>query len=215
MDRMPFKRCFDFSFSLLGLAITIVPMLVIGLLVRATSPGPALFCQKRVGRRGRLFTVVKFRTMCPDAEKLGSITSSGDGRITPVGRLLRRFKLDELPQLWNVFTGAMSFVGPRPDVPGYADRLTGSERRLLELRPGITGPATLYFRNEEALLLAAADPKAHNDTVIWPKKVALNLRYMEEWSLWKDVGYILMTVVPSLDGIFNRRESRDHGKSVS
>jgi lipopolysaccharide/colanic/teichoic acid biosynthesis glycosyltransferase len=134
-----------------------------------------------------------------DSEKYGSITTAADNRITPVGRFLRRFKLDELPQLWNVLIGNMSFVGPRPDVPGYADKLQGDARKILELRPGITGPATLYFRNEEDLLASASNPKEYSDTVIWPKKVELNLAYLEHWGFWKDLGYLLITIFPSLN----------------
>jgi lipopolysaccharide/colanic/teichoic acid biosynthesis glycosyltransferase len=119
--------------------------------------------------------------------------------VTQPGTFLRRHKLDELPQLWNVLKGDMSFVGPRPDVPGYADLLTGEERRILDVRPGITGPATLYFRGEEELLAAADDPVAENDLVLYPKKTQLNLEYLDTWSLRHDLGYILVTVVPSLD----------------
>jgi lipopolysaccharide/colanic/teichoic acid biosynthesis glycosyltransferase len=146
-----------------------------------------------------MFFVVKFRTMFTDAERHGTITTSTDSRITPIGRWLRRYKLDEFPQLWNVLIGKMSFVGPRPDVPGYADRLEGVARTILELRPGITGPASLYFRNEEDLLASSKNPKEYNDTVIWPKKVDLNMQYVETWSFWKDIGYILITVVPLVD----------------
>jgi lipopolysaccharide/colanic/teichoic acid biosynthesis glycosyltransferase len=133
------------------------------------------------------------------AEKGGTITSANDARITPAGALLRRLKLDELPQLWNVLVGKMSFVGPRPDVPGYADKLEGAARRILALRPGITGPASLYFRNEESLLAKVNDPKRHNDEVIWPKKIELNLDYADKWSFRKDLGYILVTIVPGLN----------------
>jgi lipopolysaccharide/colanic/teichoic acid biosynthesis glycosyltransferase len=126
-----------------------------------------------------------------------SITVSGDARVTGLGKWLRRLKLDELPQLLNVVKGDMSFVGPRPDVPGYMDRLQGAEARVRELRPGITGPASLAFRNEEALLARAADPVAFNDQVLFPEKVRLNLRYMENVSLVSDLGYILETILPA------------------
>jgi lipopolysaccharide/colanic/teichoic acid biosynthesis glycosyltransferase len=126
-----------------------------------------------------------------------SITVSGDARVTGLGKWLRRLKLDELPQLLNVVKGDMSFVGPRPDVPGYVDRLQGAEARVRELRPGITGPASLAFRNEEALLARAADPVAFNDQVLFPEKVRLNLRYMENVSLVSDLGYILETILPA------------------
>jgi lipopolysaccharide/colanic/teichoic acid biosynthesis glycosyltransferase len=125
-----------------------------------------------------------------------TITVAGDTRVTALGKWLRRFKLDELPQLFNVLKGEMSFVGPRPDVPGYMDRLKGEAVCLLELRPGITGPASLAFRNEDALLAQAADPVEFNDRVIFPEKVRLNLEYMKSISLVSDVGYILKTLLP-------------------
>ena len=196
---MQIKRLFDIIAALIGLLALILPFVVVGALVKLSSRGPVFFIQKRVGRKGRAFRTIKFRTMYLGADKEGSVTTSADARITPIGRLLRNYKLDEFPQLWNVLVGKMSFVGPRPDVPGYADKLEGEARQVLELRPGITGPATLYFRYEEDLLAQVSDPKQFNDTVIWPKKIRLNLEYLENWSFWKDVGYILITVVPSLN----------------
>lgn len=144
-----------------------------------------------------------------DSEKLGSITTAADSRITLIGKLLRKFKLDELPQLWNVFTGKMSFVGPRPDVPGYADKLEGSDRKILELRPGITGPASIYFRNEEELLAGVENPKEYNDAVIWPRKVQLNLEYLDNWGFWKDIGYILVTLFPGFNRVFRLVEETE------
>ncbi len=140
--------------------------------------------------------------MYKGAHKGGTITASSDIRITHLGKYLRKYKLDELPQLWNVFTGKMSFVGPRPDVPGYADCLEGENKKILELRPGITGPASIYFRNEEELLAKAINPQVYNDEVIWPQKVKINLRYIENWSFWKDIGFILITIFPFLDRWF-------------
>ena len=192
------KRLFDFAAALVGLAVLSPVMLAVAVLVRATSPGPALFIQERVGRHGRLFRCAKFRTMRPGAQAQGTVTTAADPRVTRVGRFLRRWKLDELPQLWNVLLGRMSFVGPRPDVPGYADRLQGEDRRILEMRPGITGPATLLFREEERLLALARDPKAFNDAVIYPEKVRLNREYLETGGFWRDLGYILATVCPAL-----------------
>jgi len=127
-----------------------------------------------------------------------TITAAEDGRVTPLGRRLRRFKLDELPQLWNVLQGDMSFVGPRPDVPGYLDRLSGDARALWELRPGITGPATLLFRREEEMLASTKDYVRFNDEVIYPEKVRLNLAYMRQCSFAIDLGYILATVAPGI-----------------
>lgn len=192
------KRSFDFIAALAGLVLLSPVMAVVAVLVRATSPGPALFIQDRVGRHGKIFRCAKFRTMRAGAQAQGTITTATDARVTPLGRFLRRWKLDELPQLWNVLTGRMSFVGPRPDVPGYADRLQGDDRRVLELAPGITGPATLLFRDEERLLALARDPQAFNDAVVYPEKLRLNLAYLESANFWRDLGYIVATVWPAL-----------------
>ena len=192
------KRLFDFTAALLGLVVLSPLMLAVAVLVRATSPGPALFIQERVGRHGRLFRCAKFRTMGAGAQAQGTVTTATDVRVTPLGRWLRRWKLDELPQLWNVLAGRMSFVGPRPDVPGYADRLQGQDRRILELRPGITGPATLLFREEERLLALARDPQAFNDAVVYPEKVRLNRDYLESGNFGRDLGYVVATVWPGL-----------------
>jgi lipopolysaccharide/colanic/teichoic acid biosynthesis glycosyltransferase len=192
------KRVFDIVLSAAGLVMLAPVLLIVAILVRTSSPGPVLFPQTRVGRFGRLFTCYKFRSMYEGSEGGGSVTAAGDARVTPVGKWLRRLKLDELPQLWHVLAGEMSFVGPRPDVPGYADRLEGRARRILELRPGITGPATLHFRNEEQLLAEAPDPLRYNDEVVWPRKVALNLAYIDNWSLLGDLWLILETLFPPL-----------------
>ena len=132
------------------------------------------------------------------AHKAGSVTTAKDARITRLGRLLRRCKLDELPQLWNVLIGEMSFVGPRPDVPGYADKLQGDDREFLELLPGITGPATLLFREEENLLAMASDPLRFNDDVIYPEKIRINKEYLANGTVWGDIGYIIVTLLPSV-----------------
>ncbi len=192
------KRLFDFAVALAGLIVLSPVMLVLAVLVRATSPGPALFIQERVGRHGRGFRCAKFRTMGAGAQAQGTVTTATDARVTPLGRWLRRWKLDELPQLGNVLAGRMSFVGPRPDVPGYADRLQGDDRRILELRPGITGPATLLFREEERLLTLAQNPQAFNDAVVYPEKVRLNREYLETGNFGRDLGYVFATVWPGL-----------------
>ena len=189
------KRLFDFTFAIFGLTI-LSPVLIILSLIIITSPGTVLYSQKRVGRQGRLFTLYKFRTMVHNADTMsgGSITVGNDERITAIGKLFRRWKLDELPTLWNVLKGDMSFVGPRPDVPGYADKLEGESRRILEMRPGITGPATLKYSNEEKLLAGVDNPKKYNDEVIFSDKVQINLEYMDNWSFWKDIKIIFKTV---------------------
>lgn len=190
------KRTFDILLALAGIIVTLIPLCIIGFSVKMTSRGPIFFKQSRIGRNGRPFKCVKIRTMYLHSERHGTVTISQDVRVTPLGRFLRQYKLDELPQLWNVLLGHMSFVGPRPDVPGYVDRLQGEDRRILELYPGITGPATLKFRNEETLLASVDDPQRYNDEVIYPEKVRLNLAYLEHWSFWKDMGYIMLTLVP-------------------
>ena len=189
------KRLFDFTFAILGLTI-LSPVLIIVSLIIIISPGPILFSQKRVGGQGRLFILYKFRTMVHNADTMsgGSITVENDDRITVIGKLLRRWKLDELPTLWNVLKGDMSFVGPRPDVPGYADKLVGESRRVLEMRPGITGPATLKYSNEEKLLAGVDNPKKYNDEVIFSDKVQINLEYMDNWSFWGDIKIIFKTI---------------------
>jgi lipopolysaccharide/colanic/teichoic acid biosynthesis glycosyltransferase len=190
------KRSFDIALSTMGLILFGFPMAGVSLLIWLVDGSPVLFRQERVGRHGKLFTICKFRTMANRRVAGTSITIAGDMRVTAIGKWLRRFKLDELPQLWNVLKGDMSFVGPRPDVPGYLDRLQGEEARLRELRPGITGPASLAFRNEEDLLAQAADPVAFNDGVLFPAKVRLNLEYMKRISFSSDVGCILKTMLP-------------------
>jgi len=189
------KRAFDIAAAAAGLVVLAVPMGVIAALVRATSRGPVLFKQERVGKGGKIFVVRKFRTMRVGHGDPSPVTIKGDSRITGVGRVLRRFKLDELPQLWNVFNGEMSLVGPRPDVPAYYEKLEGEERRILELRPGITGPATLKFSNEEEILGAQADPLKYNDEVIFPDKVRLNLEYADHPTFHGDIGWIWKTIM--------------------
>jgi lipopolysaccharide/colanic/teichoic acid biosynthesis glycosyltransferase len=196
------KRTFDIIGSLIGLLLLLPFAIVVTIAIRCGSKGPVFYLQNRVGRGGKVFRIVKFRTMRMDADREGSITTSTDLRVTRIGRLLRRYKLDEYPQLWNVLRGKMSFVGPRPDVQGYADRLEGDEREILALLPGITGPASLFFRNEEQLLANAPDAQKYNDEVIWPTKVHLNLIYARTWSFWRDIGYILVTVIPWLNRWF-------------
>ena len=173
-------------------------MTVISLAILALDGRPILFRQERVGRLGRLFKIYKFRTMRNGAGSGSSISIAGDSRATHVGRWLRRFKLDELPQLWNVLRGDMSFVGPRPDVPGYLDRLSGAAMALCEVRPGVTGPATLLFRREEKMLASISDYVRFNDEVIYPEKVRLNLIYMGQCSLAMDLAYIVATIAPAV-----------------
>ena len=159
---------------------------------------PVIFKQKRVGKDGKLFTMYKFRTMAMEHGG-SSISVAGESRITPLGAVLRKYKLDELPELWNVLVGNMSFVGPRPDVPGYADHLRGEERLILKLRPGITGPASLKYANEETILAYVVDPVRYNDEIIFPDKVKINLDYYYNHTFFGDIRLILQTIFRSYE----------------
>ena len=192
---MILKWLFDRIVSLFGLLLLWPVLIVVAILIKIKMPGgPALFTQKRVGRHGKLFTMHKFRSMTV-SHSGSSVSVAGEARITPLGAKLRKYKLDELPELWDVLIGNMSFVGPRPDVPGYADQLKGDDRRVLELRPGITGPASLKYRDEEELLAKVENPIEYNDTVIYPDKVRINLYYLDHYSFVKDIQMILCTVL--------------------
>ena len=206
---MILKYIFDRLVSFIGLLFLWPVLLVVAILIKIKMPGgPAFFVQKRVGKNGKLFDCHKFRTMT--VKHNGSTVSvAGDSRITSFGSTLRHYKIDELPGLWDVLIGNMSFVGPRPDVPGYADKLQGHERRVLELRPGITGPATMKYRLEDEMISeyvaqkqAAGDARPmqeiaieYNDNVIYPDKVRINLYYLDHYSFIKDIQMIIWTVL--------------------
>jgi len=188
------KRAFDIVISFIGLLITLPIVLIAWLVASIDTKSNGLFIQKRVGKGGNFFNVYKIKTMKIVKGVDTTITSSDDVRITKSGKFFRKYKIDELPQLWNVLIGDMSFVGPRPDVPGYADKLEGDDRIVLSIRPGITGPATIKYKNEEEILAQQDDPKWYNDNVIWPDKVKINKEYIKNWSLKKDIEYIIKTV---------------------
>jgi len=190
---MLLKRLFDILFSFLGLIIFTPLFIVITILIKVSMPGPVIFRQKRVGRYGRPFTIAKFRTMILNHNGT-SISVKGEDRITSLGAILRKYKLDEMQELWNVLRGDMSFVGPRPDVPEYIDRLAGEEKHILEIRPGITSPATLKYSNEEELLSLVPNPKEYYDEIIWPDKVSLNLDYYYNRSFFGDINLIFQTI---------------------
>ena len=219
---MILKWIFDRVVALIGLLFLWPVLLVVAIMVKVKMPGgPAFFVQKRVGKGGRLFSCHKFRTMTVKHNG-SSVSVAGDSRITPLGATLRHYKLDELPGLWDVLIGNMSFVGPRPDVPGYADKLTGDDRDVLKLRPGITGPATLKYRLEDEMIAefvlklregslelreglrmpeninSMTDQEVavwYNDNVIYPDKVRLNCYYYRHYSFLKDIEMILATVL--------------------
>jgi lipopolysaccharide/colanic/teichoic acid biosynthesis glycosyltransferase len=188
------KRAFDLIFSFLGLLLCFPVILIAWMAASLDTRSNGLFQQVRIGKEGRLFTIYKIKTMRNSGVSASTITTRGDPRITRTGRLLRKSKVDELPQLWNVLVGDMSFVGPRPDVPGYADSLQGEDRIILSVRPGITGPASLKYKDEEEILGRQADAIRYNREVIWPDKVRINKEYIRTHSLLKDLKYIVHTV---------------------
>ncbi len=188
------KRVFDFVLAVIGIVLTWWIMVIALVVASFETRSFGLFMQERIGRDGKPFKVFKIKTMRPITGVETTITTANDMRITKSGKFFRDTKIDELPQLFNVLFGEMSFVGPRPDVAGYADKLEGEDRKVLSIRPGITGPASLKYKNEEQILAQQADPKNYNDTVIWPDKVKINRHYIENWSLKKDIEYIIKTI---------------------
>lgn len=219
---MVIKNIFDRTMAFIGLLCLSPVLLVVAILIKVKMPGgPVVFRQRRVGRHGKLFMIYKFRSMSASPKKGVSVAAAEQHRVTSLGEKLRRYKLDELPELWNVLKGDMSFVGPRPDVPGYADRLRGEDREILSLRPGVTGPASLKYRNEEALLAAVGEFFAtgkegeglpsdfttvikekdvhdivdYNDKVIYPDKIRINRYYLRHYSFLKDIEMIVCTVL--------------------
>lgn len=193
------KYLFDRSMALIGLICLWPVLLVVAILIKVKMPGgPVLFTQHRIGKDGKLFTMYKFRSMTM-SHSGSSISVAGESRITPLGAVLRKYKLDELPELWNVLIGNMSFVGPRPDVPGYADKLQGENRLILKLRPGITGPASLKYANEEEILATVENPVKYNDEIIFPDKVRINLDYYYHHTFVGDIKLIFQTIFRSYE----------------
>ena len=189
---MACKRAFDIVCSLLGLVVLSPLLLATALLVALTSPGGVFFRQERIGKDGKPFRIFKFRSMRKDNAGL-KITTGNDSRITPVGRFLRKSKVDELPQLINVLVGDMSFVGPRPEVADYVDLYTPYQRQVLQVRPGITGLASIRFRNENDLLTASDDPNRTYIQEIMPRKIRLDLEYIPHASVFYDIRLIFQT----------------------
>ena len=195
---MILKYIFDRLVSLIGLLFLLPVFIIVAILIKLKMPGgPVFFVQDRVGRNGKLFKVHKFRsmTMRKESDAVTGVAAAETERITPLGEKLRKYKLDELPELWDVMIGNMSFVGPRPDIPGYADQLQGEDREILKLRPGITGPASLKYRNEEEILASVDNPQKYNDEIIYPDKVRLNRYYLHHYSFIKDIQMIFCTVL--------------------
>lgn len=188
------KRSFDLFFSFFGLLFSFPLILVCWIAASIDTRSNGLFIQERVGRHGNIFKIFKIKTMRNSKDPGTTVTTSSDSRITRTGAFFRKTKIDELPQLWNVLIGDMSFVGPRPDVPGYADDLQGDDRIILSVRPGITGPASLKYKNEEEILSRQADALRYNREVIWPDKVRINKEYIRDYSFSKDIKYIISTV---------------------
>jgi lipopolysaccharide/colanic/teichoic acid biosynthesis glycosyltransferase len=193
------KRALDIFSSSIGLMVLSPAFLVAACCIKLTSPGPVFYRQSRLGKDGRQFQILKFRSMVAEASKKGlDITVSGDSRVTTVGRFLRRYKIDELPQLWNVIRGDMSLVGPRPELPAYVAEYTPEQRFVLSARPGITDPASLTYRDEEEILAGHNNPQHFYRTQILPDKLCRNMSYLQEISLKKDLLIILETVASSL-----------------
>jgi lipopolysaccharide/colanic/teichoic acid biosynthesis glycosyltransferase len=188
------KRIFDIFAALFGLLFSVPITMVAWIFAAFETKSNGFFIQSRVGLSGKLINVIKIKTMKNTSLHRSSITTESVAEITKSGAFFRKYKIDELPQLWNVLKGDMSFVGPRPDVPGYADVLAGDDRIVLTIRPGITGPASIKYKNEEELLLWQENPKQYNDEVIWPDKVNINKKYIKDYTFIKDVKYIIQTI---------------------
>jgi lipopolysaccharide/colanic/teichoic acid biosynthesis glycosyltransferase len=189
------KRAFDMVFSFTGLLFAWWIILIAWFVATIETKSNGFFLQKRVGKNGKIFKLIKIKTMRQISGNDSTVTASTDRRITRSGRFFRNTKIDELPQLYNVLVGDMSFVGPRPDVEGYADKLKGEDRVILSIRPGITGPASIKYRNEEELLAKQKNPREYNDNVLWPDKVKINKEYVKNQTFKKDIEYIIKTLI--------------------
>lgn len=188
------KRLFDVLVAFVGLLLAGWVIVIAAIIARLETGEPGIFIQSRIGRYGKPFRMYKVRTMKTSTESQSTVTTTNDSRITRSGRIFRKTKIDELPQFYNVLVGDMSLVGPRPDVAGFADVLTGEDRAILYLRPGITGPATLMYRDEEAILASVEDAEAYNKNIVFPHKIRINLDYIRNYTLMGDVKCIFKTV---------------------
>lgn len=189
-----FKRCFDITASFFGILFLLIPFAAVAVAVKCSSRGPVFFRQVRVGKNGRKFRIYKFRTMVADAEKKGmQITVGSDSRVTGIGRVLRKTKVDELPQLFNVFAGQMSFVGPRPEVPHYVEMYSDYQKNVLRIKPGITELASIVYRDENDVLAKSEDPERTYIEEIMPEKIKLNMQYMQKMNVFYDIYLIFRT----------------------
>ena len=189
------KRIFDLLLAFFGIILFTPIFLLIIFLIKIDSKGSVFFLQSRIGFKGKAFNIIKFRTMTVNQNSNSPVTLKDDYRITRIGKYLRIYKLDELPELFNVLLGEMSLVGPRPDVPGYADKLVGVDKNILKLKPGITCLASLKYANEEFLLTLVDDPISYNNNIIYPDKVRINLNYYNNHNIWIDIKIIFATVL--------------------
>ncbi|WP_241478944.1 sugar transferase [Psychroserpens jangbogonensis] len=185
------KRSFDLVFSIILIPVLVIPIIFFIIIATIDTGQSGLFLQRRIGQHGKLFHIYKVRTLRKEKHVLGHLDMSA----TRFGKFLRRYKLDELPQIFNVLIGNMGFVGPRPDISGFADELENEDRMILKVKPGITGPATLKYKDEETILSQQLDPKSYNRTIIWPDKVEINKKYLENYSFSLDLSFILKSIV--------------------
>ncbi|WP_231565561.1 sugar transferase [Psychroserpens sp. Hel_I_66] len=184
------KRVFDLSLSLILFPLFILPLAFLILIATLDTKQYGIFSQLRVGQHGQFFKIYKLRTLKAEKHNLGHLNKSA----TRLGKFFRNTKMDELPQLYNVFLGDMSFVGPRPDIEGFADQLKGEDRIILRVKPGITGPATLKYKDEESILAKQFDPETYNRTIIWKDKVEINKKYVQNWSFYLDLNFIIKSI---------------------
>jgi len=199
------KRIFDLLFAFFGIIFFSPIFLMIIFLIKLDSKGSVFFSQSRIGLKGEVFDIIKFRTMNINQNSNSTITLKDDSRITRIGKYLRKYKLDELPELFNILIGEMSFVGPRPDVTGYADKLVGLDKNILKLKPGITSRASLKYANEEFLLTQVDDPISYNNNTIYPDKVRMNLNYYNNHNIWVDIKVIFATIYLLLKSFFKNK----------
>lgn len=189
------KGLFDFLLALVGIVLTFPIIILAWIVASIDTKSNGLFLQNRIGKNGKLFVLIKIKTMRPVLGVDTNVTQKNDVRITKSGAFFRKTKIDELPQLWNVLIGQMSFVGPRPDVEGYMDKLQDKDKVILSVRPGVTGPASLKYKNEEELLSKQSNPEQYNNEVLWPDKVKINVDYVNDWSFAQDLTYIYKTII--------------------